>query len=273
MKLASSSEVSISIFFGQVPSDLTGHIYSMTNSFIEKGNNINKEKFSTNNKIEHWYFISNLEVFSSTRIKGVVCFGDSLTDSRFSSVDKHERWPDFLFKKLENENIPIAINNQGISGSFLTTTGIGRFENDVIKQKGSNYIIILYGMNDITKLNKNENEIIKAYKEIIERAHKANMLIYGGTLTPFKGYRLYSEERNEVRIKVNEWIRSSKKIFDGFDEIIDFDKVLRDSNDLNKLKNEYNSGDWVHLNSLGYERMVEAFNDLLIFNNYSFNFD
>ena len=273
LKLASSSEVSISIFFGRVPSDLTGHKFSMTNSFIEKGNKINEEKFSTKNKVEHWYFISNVEVFSSIRIKGVVCFGDSITDGRFSSVDKQERWPDFLFKKLDNENIPIAINNQGLAGSFLTSPGIERFENDVIKQNGANYVIVLYGMNDITKLNKNENEIIDFYKEIIEKAHKANMLIYGGTLTPFKGYRLYSEERNEVRIKVNEWIRSSKKIYDGFDDIIDFDKVVRDSNDLKKLKDEYNSGDGVHLNSLGYEKMVEAFKDLLIFCNYSFNFD
>ena len=273
LNLESSSEVSISIFFGQVPSDITGHIYSITNSFIEKGNKIKEEKFSNENKVQHWYFIANLEVFSTTIIKGVVCFGDSITDGRFSSVDKHERWPDFLFKKLQKANIPVTINNQGIAGTFLSTTGIERFENDVIKQNGANYVIVLYGMNDITKLNKKEDEIIKVFKDIIERAHKANLLIFGGTLTPFKGYRLYNEERNEVRIKINEWIRSSKKIYDGFDEIIDFDEVLRDKNDLNKLNDEYNSGDGVHLNSLGYKKMAEAFNDLLIFNNYSFNFD
>lgn len=270
--LSSSSEIAISIFFGKVPTNLTGHIFSITNSYIAKGNKINEEQFSSDRKIEHWFFISNLEVVSTKKINGVVCFGDSITDGRFSSIDKQERWPDFLFKKLKNENIDIAINNQGLSGSFLTTNGMERFEKDVIKQSGVKYIIVLYGINDITKLNKNENDIIKAFKIIIEKAHKANLLIYGATLTPFKGYRLYSEERNNIRIKVNEWIRNSKSIKDGFDEIIDFDLIIRDKNDINKINIEYNSGDGVHFNSFGYEAMIKAFNDCLIFNNYSFNF-
>ena len=270
--LNSCSEVAISIFFGKVPSDLTGHTFSMTNSFIEKGNKINEEKFSDEYKIEHWYFISNIEILNTKNIKGLVCFGDSITDGRFSSIDKQERWPDFLFKKLKNEKKDIAINNQGISGTFITTNGIERFENDVINQNGTKYIIILYGINDITKLNKNEKEIIETYKKLIKKAHEFNMLIYGGTLTPFKGYRIYSEEKNNVRNKVNEWMRNSININDGFDEIIDFDKVLRDNNDINKLKNIYNSGDGIHPNSLGYKKMIDAFNDLSIFNNYSFNF-
>ena len=65
---------------------------------------------------------------STKIINGVVCFGDSITDGRFSSVDKQERWPDFLFKKLKNGNIDIAINNQGLSGSFLTTNGMERLK-------------------------------------------------------------------------------------------------------------------------------------------------
>lgn len=265
--LPACSEVAISIFFGKVPSDITGHIYSITNSFIEKGNKINESKFSDEYKVPHWYFISNIEIVSPTLLKGVVCFGDSITDGRFSSLDKHERWPDFLFKQLQDEKIDIAINNQGLSGTSLSTAGMERYEDDVLRQNGAKYIIILYGINDITKLNKNENDLIEVYKKVIRKAHEANMLIYGGTLTPFKGYRLYTEEKNVIRNKVNEWIRNSKKISDGFDEIIDFDLVLRDDKDINKVNDNYNSGDCVHLNSLGYERMKDAFSDLTIFNN------
>ena len=53
------------------------------------------------------------------------------------------------------------------------------------------YIIILYGINDITKLNKNENDLIEVFQKVIKKAHEANILIYEGTLTPFKGYGLY----------------------------------------------------------------------------------
>ena len=271
--LPSESEISVSIYFGKIPSELTGHKFSMTNSFIEEGNKINEEKFSSEHKTAHWFFISNIDILSSKPIKGLVCFGDSLTDSRFSTIDKQERWPDFLFKKLKKEKIDIAINNQGLSGSFLSTMGIDRFEDDVLKQKGVKYVIVLYGINDITKLNLKENLVIDCFKKIIKKAHEANMLVFGGTITPFKGYRLYSEEKNNIRNKVNEWIRSCKKINDGFDEYIDFDLVIRDSNDITQIKRKYNSGDGAHLNSLGYEKMIEAFNDLSLFNNYSFNFE
>ena len=270
--LESCSEIVVSIFFGKVPTELTGHKFSLTNSFIEKGNKINEEKFSLENKIEHWYFIANMEVLTNKQIKGLVCFGDSITDGRFSNVDKQERWPDFLFKKLQNKNIDIAINNQGLSGTSVSTIGMERFDNDALNQNGVKYIIVFYGVNDITKLNKSENEIIEIYKNMIEKAHNSNMLIFGGTLTPFKGYRLYSEERNNVRNKINEWIRNSKNIKDGFDEIIDFDIVMRDNKDPNMLNSKFNSGDGAHFNSLGYENMVKAFSDLSIFNNYSFNF-
>jgi lysophospholipase L1-like esterase len=271
--LPSSSEVAISIFFGKVPSNITGHKFSMTNSFIETGNKINEEKFSTNNKTEHWYFISNIDVITNKPIKGLICFGDSITDGRFSSIDKQERWPDFLYKKLKNKHIDIAINNQGLSGSSLSKEGMERFENDVLKQNGAKYLIVLYGINDITKLNLNENLIIDLFKKIIEKAHKVNMLVFGGTLTPFKGYRLYTEEKNTIRNKVNEWIKNCKKIKDGFDEYIDFDLVVRDENDIAQIKKDYNSGDGAHFNSLGYEKMTEAFNDLSYFNNYTFNFE
>ena len=265
--LPSESEIAVSIFFGKIPSELTGHKFSMTNSFIEEGNKINEEKFSSKHKTAHWFFISNIDILSSKPIKGLVCFGDSLTDSRFSTIDKQERWPDFLFKKLKKEKIDIAINNQGLSGSFLSTMGLERFEEDVLKQKGVKYVIVLYGINDVTKLNLKENIVIDCFKKIIKRAHEANMLVFGGTITPFKGYRLYSEEKNNIRNKVNEWIRSCKKINDGFDEYIDFDLVIRDNNDITQIKHKYNSGDGVHLNSLGYEKMVEELNDLLLFNN------
>ena len=100
-----------------------------------------------------------------------------------------ERWTDFLFKNLQNEKIDIAINNQGLSGTSLYTTEMERYE---------------YGINDITKFNKNENNLIEVYKKVIKIAHEANMLIYGKTLTPFKGYRLQAEEKNVIKNKVNE---------------------------------------------------------------------
>ena len=266
--LEKSAEVVISIYFGDsVPIDITGHKFSMTNSYIEKGNKIEKEKFSNEYIISHWYFVSNIEIVSEIENRCIVCFGDSITDGRFSEMNKQERWPDFLFEKIikEKNGINLGINNQSLSGSFLTKEGIQRFEKDVIKQNGTKYVIILYGINDITKLQKEENEIIQNFKKIIQKAHEFDIKIYGGTLLPFKGYRLYTEEKNIIRNKINEWIRNCKSIKESFDDFIDFDLIIRDENDINKIKEIYNSGDGAHPNSKGYEKMTEALKYLSIF--------
>ena len=49
--LKAISDIAISIYFGSVPRAISGHGYSLTNSFIEIGNKINKKKF--NNKKKH----------------------------------------------------------------------------------------------------------------------------------------------------------------------------------------------------------------------------
>ena len=270
MPLESSTEIAITIYFGNsVPNEITGHKFSMVNSYIEKGNKINEENFSNEYIITHWYFISNLEIVSDKENKCIVCFGDSITDGRFSSMNKQERWTDFLFEKIKKEKpeLNLGVINQGLSGSFLSKEGIERFDKDVLNQKGIKYVIILYGINDIAKLNKEENEIIDNFKKIIKKAHENNIKIIAGTILPFKQYRLYSEQKNLVRNKINDWIRNCKNIKESFDDFVDFDLIMRDDNDINKIKDIYNSGDAAHPNSLGYKKMVDAFNDLNIFAN------
>lgn len=270
MTLESSTEIAITIYFGNsVPNEITGHKFSMVNSYIEKGNKINEENFSNEYIMTHWYFISNLEIVSDKENKCIVCFGDSITDGRFSTMNKQERWPDFLFEKINKEKpeLNMGVINQGLSGSFLTKEGIERFDKDVLNQKGIKYVIILYGINDITKLNKEEQEIIDNFKKIIKKAHENNIKIFAGTILPFKKYRLYSEQKNLVRNKINDWIRNCKNIKESFDDFIDFDLIIRDDDDIDKIKDIYNSGDGAHPNSLGYKKMVDAFNDLNIFAN------
>ena len=66
---------------------------------------------------------------------------------------------------------------------------------------------------------------------------------------------------NTLRQEVNKWIRTSGK----FDAVIDFDPVVSDPTDLNKIKTEYLfQNDYLHFNVAGYQAMADAI-DLNLF--------
>ena len=64
----------------------------------------------------------------------------------------------------------------------------------------------------------------------------------------------------EKRQAVNRWIRTSN----AYDAVIDFDKVLRDPMHPTRLLPDYDSGDHVHPNDMGYRGMADAI-DLSLF--------
>ena len=70
----------------------------------------------------------------------------------------------------------------------------------------------------------------------------------------FGGSFYDSEDHEAARQTVNKWIRTSGK----FDAVIDMDAAVRDPANPAKLLPEYDSGDHLHLNPAGYQKMAEA---------------
>ena len=266
--LKALSEIAISIYFGETPENLTGHPASRTNSFIEEGNKIYNQSISRENKIAHWYVISAVEVSSNPRKKTIVCFGDSITDGSGSTDDKQNRWPDLLSTKLHLnlETSDIAVVNKGIGGNKITTQGLERFSYDVLEVKGVSHIIVLYGVNDINNYNSTSSDLISAYKQIIYKAHKNNIYIYGGTILPYGKYGKWNEEREKSRQETNDWIRTTKKEDGGFDGFFDFDKLIRDPDNPQIMYSSYDCGDGLHPSPEGYQQLVQAIDNLDIFN-------
>ena len=261
------SEVAISIYFGEVPQKLTSHAGSRTFSFFEEGNQVNKIKFSDENKVAHWYVIEAIEVSNSFPRKAVVCYGDSITDGRGSTDDKQNRWTDVLSKKLylNDKTMNIATVNEGIGATMVMTNGVQRFDHDVINIKGSTYIIVLYGVNDIIFSGATADQVIDAYKTLVRKAHKNNKFIFGGTIIPFGKSDFWDEEKEKVRVEVNNWIRTAGEDIGGFDFFFDFDEYMKDPDDETKMMDLYDSGDGLHPSPMGYVRMVEAINNLNVF--------
>jgi lysophospholipase L1-like esterase len=98
-------------------------------------------------------------------------------------------------------------------------------------------------------------ELIGGYRQIIERCHALGIKVMGATLTPAVGVPTYSDHGEEVRVAANRWIRAKG----NFDAVVDLDAVLRDAQSPARLKAEADSGDHIHPNDAGNQKMADAF--------------
>lgn len=263
--LTALSEVAITVTFGQVPSAITSHAGSRTFSFF--GSGVDLETFPATNKIDHWYILTDIEVSTEPAKKCVICFGDSITDGRGTTNDKQDRWTDHLaFKLNQNKDTKeVAVVNEGIGATTVLKEGLERFDRDVVNVKGAKYVVMLYGVNDILFNNVNAQQLIQGYKTMIEKAHKAKMLIYGCTILPFCGGQYNNNALDKIRQEVNEWIKKTSVSEGGFDGYADFDDIMKDPSNPANLDKQYDSGDGLHPNPAGYQNMVNAFTDLTWF--------
>ena len=264
--LKTFSKITITIYLGKVPKELSGHHFSLTYSYVEKGNRINQRKFNEKNKIDHWYFISALEISSDMPKKVIACFGDSITDGVKWTNNYRDNYPAILFSKLyiENKITDISVVNEGIDSDILFVRGLKRYEHDVLDIKGIKYIIVLMGVNDINVKNSTSEKVISGYKQLIRKAHKKRILIYGATIMPFSRYPhrryIWNLKKEKHRNDVNSWIRNTKPQNGGFDAFFDFDKFVKDPLNETSLGPFADSGDGIHPSTGGYEKMVESIN-------------
>jgi lysophospholipase L1-like esterase len=100
--------------------------------------------------------------------------------------------------------------------------------------------------------------IIDAYRELIRRAHAAGLRIIAGTLTATGGSGYGTPAKQAERQIVNSWLHQMDGRPGGFDAVIDFDAVLRDPAQPDRLRPAFDSGDHLHPNDAGYSAMAGA---------------
>lgn len=261
--LKSGQRLTITIDYGkQTPLNATSHRGSRTTSYIVNSSvRIAKPKdkhFVEGEKVDHWYNLSAIDVKTAPSTPVVAILGNSITDGRGSTTNKQNRWTDFLSDALNAEK-PYGVLNLGIGGNCVVEGGLSepamkRFDRDILGQTGVDKLVIFEGTNDIGCSNKNYEHLADTlkvcYKVLVDKAKAKGIKVYGATITPTKGNGWYSYWHEAVRQEINEWIRKSGI----FDEVIDFDELVRDPQDPQRLKADY-SEDWLHLNPKGYEAM------------------
>jgi len=257
------------------PALLTMHNGAFQTNYVsESGNHVGKAKLPVATTMQNWFIVYRLEVLAPASVKGLVTFGDSITDGTRSTPDSNKRWPDQFERRLlsQTPQVRMAVMNAGIAGNRVLSEGayavginaLARFEHNALSQSGVTHIILLEGINDIgnarTDATPTAEDIIAGYKQMITEAHTRGLKIYGATLLPFYGAAYYTEVGEAKRKAVNEWIRTSK----AFDGVIDFDAATRDPKDPKKLLAAYDACDHLHPNDAGYKAMADTI-DLTLF--------
>jgi len=61
---------------------------------MSRGNKVSSENITdaSTQSVQHWYFISAVEVLRETSARGFVIVGDSITDGRGSDTDENDRY-------------------------------------------------------------------------------------------------------------------------------------------------------------------------------------
>lgn len=202
-----------------------------------------------------WRYLTAVDVHSPNVAGTVVALGDSLTAGTGSTTDANTRWPDILADRLNGR---YAVVNQGIGGNRLLRDGIGqraldRFDRDVLGITGAKTVVIALGINDVQGFpqEKDPQRITDALRTLTQRAHARGLHVIGATLMPYEGYRSWTPAQNAVRNRVNAEIRAGKV----FDQVLDFDRALRDPSHPDRLHPAYDVGDHLHLNDTGYQRL------------------
>jgi lysophospholipase L1-like esterase len=284
LRVRPDSDLVISIYLPEETEVRTSHFFSFQVNAVAEGNVTDAESVTPTAEPASWYLLSGVSVAASRGSSAIVAFGDSITDGAVTQDGANHRWPDLLSDRLQDERglDDLGVANAGIGGNRLLwdgkvvpgspfgdfavlfgESGLRRFDRDVLAQPGVEHVITLLGVNDIGQPDfgappeerVTAEDLIAGHRQLIARAHAAGLEIYGGTITPFRGFEGYDTAENQaIRDAVNEWIRTSGE----YDGVVDFDAAVRDPADPTRLLAEYDSGDHLHPNDDGMAAMARA---------------
>ncbi|MEP7329415.1 MAG: SGNH/GDSL hydrolase family protein [Betaproteobacteria bacterium] len=272
LKVPDLADLAVSLYFSGNADAATEHTLGLQTTYVSAAGDFSgANDLPTAWTTQAFYFLTGVEVVTSSQARAVVTLGDSITDGLHSTADANKRWPNRLAERLRAQKgtFNVAVLNAGISGNRILhnmqgTNALARLDRDVLVQTHARYLIVLLGINDIGFPGPvTADEIIAGHRQLIERGHAMGLKVYGGTLTPFKAFLpgiYFTSDGEATRQTVNQWIRTSG----AYDAVIDFDKAIRDPADPEVIRAAYDSGDNLHPNDAGYKAMADAV-DLSLF--------
>jgi lysophospholipase L1-like esterase len=276
LTVSAGQDIVISMYLPRATGPATWHRSALQTSYVSTSGDHARDTGAGayGTTTGHWFFVDAVSVLSTTAPGTIVAIGDSITDGSGSTGNANRRWPDILATRLAAQPGPAGTNaesvvNEGIAGNKVLTdtprNGVSllhRVTRDLLQRRGLRHVLLLEGVNDLRSSSPpaTADQVIAAYRRVIDRLHARGVKVYGATLTPIKGSGGYSAAMERERQAINAFIRTGGA-FDGF---VDFDRATQDPADPLRFRPDLDSGDHLHPNDAGYRAMGESI-DLSLF--------
>jgi lysophospholipase L1-like esterase len=273
MNVPALTTLAVRLRLPELPKLQTGHPGSRATSYVAPGDQLTAPQLQDAVAVDHWYFLSEVDVEPRAASAAIAILGDSITDGHGVESNTNRRWTDFLLERMNASpgTRSLGVLNVGIGGNRLTDDGLGpnavaRFDRDILSRSGVKYLIILEGVNDLGVLTRDHpvsatehqafvQRLIGSYAQIVARAREHGIKVIGATIMPFGGSDYYhpGPPTEADRQTINRWIRTPGNM----DAVIDFDALMRDPARPERLRKDYDS-DGLHPSDVGYKAMGEA---------------
>ena len=274
MNAPSLATLAVTIHFAELPKVQTGHPGSRATSYFAPSDQLSAVELRGASTVDHWYYLSAIDVEPQSPSAAVAIVGDSIVHGHGVSSNTNTRWTDFLAERLKGSAATrsTAVLNLGIGSNCLVESCVGpsaaaRFSRDVLERSAVRYVIILEGVNDLGMLTRDApvsanahhalvERMIGAYAQMAARARERGIKVIGATIMPYgaSGYYHPDAANDADRKAVNDWIRTPGNL----DVVVDFDALMRDPAQPQKLRKTFDSGDGLHPSPEGYRFMGEA---------------
>ncbi|MEV0259281.1 GDSL-type esterase/lipase family protein [Streptomyces sp. NPDC050732] len=219
------------------------------------------------------HFISGADVLAPAGTRVAVAFGDSWFEGTGTTPDTDHRFPDLLNDRLRAAGSRGWVVNQGLSANRLLTDEIGeralaRLDRDALDTPGATHVLIHFGLNDLGIPGQEAypdpapiptaSDLIAGLTALAERIHAAGLTATVTTVGPYKdtvfeGYA--TPEGIAVAREVNDWIRGADSPFDTY---ADFAAAVADPADPDRIHDDYDSGDGLHVNDAGAQALADS---------------
>jgi lysophospholipase L1-like esterase len=241
---------------------------------VAPGNQASQPRLTRAQPLPSLYWITQVLTDTPAQPPVIVALGDSVTRGDGTTVDRDQRYPDHLQRRLLAAGADdAAVLNAGIGGNRVLRSQVGpsmveRFSRDVLGVAGATHVVIMGGLNDLglpSQLGQphpTAGDIAGGLLSLAHRARQHGIQPVLGTITPFGGtpYEAMRADGNPgIWQAVNDAIRSQRDW-----PVADFAAALADPDDPARLAPAFDSGDGMHPGDAGARALADTI-DLALF--------